>query len=293
MNRKMDALPQLGLRLLGITVFTQAGIVVTGALVRLTGSGLGCPTWPRCTADSYTPEISQIEGFHKWIEFGNRLLTFVVAIAAIASLVYVIRQKIKGLNIPSRFVFLAAIPFLGTIAQAILGGITVLMKLNPYTVTAHFLLSILIIAIAAQNRVIAQYPNSIAIPKVQALLAKLLVATGFVVIVLGVITTGSGPHAGDDVAVRFTLDVANMVRLHADAVWFFTGLLIANILLARSKALLKIVAVVILQILTGYAQWFSDLPWALVAVHVALAVTLWVFLVKYQKGINRSNYVSQ
>ena len=104
------------------------------------------------------------------------------------------------------------------------------------------------------------------------------------------ITTGSGPHAGDDVAVRFTLDISNMVRLHADAVWFFTGLLIANLILARSKALLKIVAVVVLQIIVGYAQWFSDLPWALVAIHVALAVTLWVFLVKYQKGINLSHH---
>lgn len=288
----MDVLPQLGLRLLGITLFTQAGIVVTGALVRLTGSGLGCPTWPRCTADSYTPEISQVEGFHKWIEFGNRLLTFVVAIAAIASLIYVIRQKRKGFNIPKRFIFLASIPLLGTIVQAVLGGITVLMELNPYTVTAHFLVSILIIAVAAQNRVAAQFPITIVKPQVQIWLARLLVVTGFVVIVLGVITTGSGPHAGDDVAVRFELDMANTVRLHADAVWFFTGLLVANLFLARSKALMKIVAVVVLQILIGYLQWFTELPWLLVAIHVALAVTLWVLLVKYQKGINRANYLS-
>jgi cytochrome c oxidase assembly protein subunit 15 len=287
MNREMDALPQLGLRLLGITVFTQAGIVVTGALVRLTGSGLGCPTWPRCTADSYTPEISQIEGFHKWIEFGNRLLTFVVAIAAIASLVYVIRQKIKGLNIPGRFVFLAAIPFLGTIAQAILGGITVLMKLNPYTVTAHFLLSIVIIYFSVLNRIIAEFPAIIYKSANQNILARLLLLVGSIVIFLGVITTGSGPHAGDEVAQRFSVDTQIVAWLHADMVWLFTGLIIASYFVNRNLWLYKLTITVFLQMVVGYSQWFTDLPWGLVAIHVALAVTLWVFLVKYVSLVGR------
>jgi cytochrome c oxidase assembly protein subunit 15 len=281
MTSQISQLKPLGLRLLGITLFTQAGIVVTGALVRLTGSGLGCPTWPRCTAESYVPEPSQVEGFNKWIEFGNRLLTFVVAIAAIASLIYVLRQWRRFNAVSGKFALLAAIPFLGTIAQAVVGGITVLMDLNPYTVAIHFLLSIFIIAVAARTRVIAQYSARKQDNRISSLLATLLLLAGFVVIFLGVITTGSGPHAGDVAAVRFGFDVATVAWLHADAVWFFTGLLIANFLINRNRTLIKIVLIVILQIVVGYAQWFTGLPWLLVAAHVALAVTLWVWLVKF------------
>jgi len=288
MTSPATPLKPLGLRLLGLTVFTQAGIVVTGALVRLTGSGLGCPTWPRCTADSYVPEPSQVEGFNKWIEFGNRLLTFVVAIAAIASLLYVFRQWKKTRAVSGKFVLMAAVPLLGTIAQAVVGGITVLMELNPYTVATHFLLSILIIAIAARTRIIAQYPDRNNVAVVPKILATLLLFIGLLVIIFGVITTGSGPHAGDVAAVRFGLDVATMAWIHADAVWLFTGLLIANFFINRNRALIKIVSITVLQIIIGYTQWFTGLPWLLVAIHVALAVTLWVWLVKFQALNTRS-----
>jgi cytochrome c oxidase assembly protein subunit 15 len=279
--------PKLGLRLLGIVVFTQAGIVVTGALVRLTGSGLGCPTWPRCTSESYFPQASQVEGLHKWIEFGNRLLTFVVALAAISSLIYILRHHFKVERFRSGFLFAAAFPLIGTIAQAILGGILVLIALNPFAVAAHFLLSILIVAIAARTRVLAQYPNAIEVKPKKLLLGRLLVLAGLLVIILGVVTTGTGPHAGDDVAERFNLDIEIVAWMHADAVWLFTGLLIANFIYNRSSQLIRIIGIVGTQIIVGYSQWFTDLPWILVSIHVALAITMWVLLVKYQTLIKQ------
>ncbi len=284
---KIATISATGLRLLGLVVFSQAAIVVTGALVRLTGSGLGCPTWPQCAADSFVPVESQVEGFHKWIEFGNRLLTFVVFAIAILSFAYLLYQKRKSRSLPKNVLKLAAIPVLGTIAQAILGGITVLTDLNPYTVAAHFLLSIVIIYFSVLNRIIAEFPAIIYKSANQNILARLLLLVGSIVIFLGVITTGSGPHAGDKVAQRFSVDTQIVAWLHADMVWLFTGLIIASYFVNRNLWLYKLTITVFLQMVVGYSQWFTDLPWGLVAIHVALAVTLWVFLVKYVSLVGR------
>ena len=284
---KIATISATGLRLLGLVVFSQAVIVVTGALVRLTGSGLGCPTWPQCAADSFVPVESQVEGFHKWIEFGNRLLTFVVFAIAILSFAYLLYQRRKRRSLPKNVLKLAAIPVLGTIAQAILGGITVLTDLNPYTVAAHFLLSIVIIYFSVLNRIIAEFPAIIYKSANQNILARLLLLVGSIVIFLGVITTGSGPHAGDEVAQRFSIDTQIVAWLHADMVWLFTGLIIASYFVNRNLWLYKLTITVLLQMVVGYSQWFTDLPWALVAIHVALAVTLWVFLVKYVSLVGR------
>ena len=284
---KIATISATGLRLLGLVVFSQAAIVVTGALVRLTGSGLGCPTWPQCAADSFVPVESQVEGFHKWIEFGNRLLTFVVFAIAILSFAYLLYQRRKRRSLPKNVLKLAAIPVLGTIAQAILGGITVLTDLNPYTVAAHFLLSIVIIYFSVLNRIIAEFPAIIYKSANQNFLARLLLLVGSIVIFLGVITTGSGPHAGDEVAQRFSVDTQIVAWLHADMVWLFTGLIIASYFVNRNLWLYKLTITVFLQMVVGYSQWFTDLPWGLVAIHVALAVTLWVFLVKYVSLVGR------
>ena len=284
---KIATVSATGLRLLGLVVFSQAAIVVTGALVRLTGSGLGCPTWPQCAADSFVPVESQVEGFHKWIEFGNRLLTFVVFAIAILSFAYLLYQRRKRRSLPKNVLKLAAIPVLGTIAQAILGGITVLTDLNPYTVAAHFLLSIVIIYFSVLNRIIAEFPAIIYKSANQNILARLLLLVSSIVIFLGVITTGSGPHAGDEVAQRFSIDTQIVAWLHADMVWLFSGLIIASYFVNRNLWLYKLTITVLLQMVVGYSQWFTDLPWALVAIHVALAVTLWVFLVKYVSLVGR------
>ncbi|MGA1527849.1 MAG: COX15/CtaA family protein, partial [Burkholderiaceae bacterium] len=128
-------------------VFTQSAIVVTGASVRITGSGLGCSTWPECTPGSFTPTPEQPESpLHAWIEFGNRLLTFVLLINALLLFIAILRNRRRELR------KLGAIQLVGILAQGVLGGITVLTGLNPATVAAHFLLSIVLIAAALSLR---------------------------------------------------------------------------------------------------------------------------------------------
>lgn len=277
-----------GLRLLYANLVAQSGIIVTGAIVRLTGSGLGCPTWPQCAPGSFTPTPSQAEGFHKWIEFGNRLLTFVLAAIAIAVLIY----GIKKFSNNKMLLLLSAAPLVGTIFQAVLGGITVLTGLNPFTVMAHFLVSILLVALSVLLIWKAQQPSKTkkidSLPSTAHYLIQSAVTVGLIVIILGTITTGSGPHSGDTEAARFNLDVRSMAWLHADAVWLFVGLLIGSFVILRvlkihsslSKNLNVVIAIATMQAVVGYSQWFSGLPWALVAVHVGLAVLLWIFLVR-------------
>ena len=128
----------------------QTAIVITGGVVRLTGSGLGCPTWPQCAPGSFTPTSTQPQAWHKYIEFGNRTLTFVLTIAAIASLVGALlwARKLRAAGAAPRrpITWLAAVPLIGTVAQAVLGGVTVLTGLNPAIVASHFLLSSVLIA---------------------------------------------------------------------------------------------------------------------------------------------------
>jgi heme a synthase len=277
-----------GRRLLFANLLAQSGIIVTGAVVRLTGSGLGCPTWPQCAEGSFTPTPSQAEGFHKWIEFGNRLLTFVLAAIAIAVFIYTLK-KFKGNKV---LILLGIAPLLGTIFQAVLGGITVLTSLNPFTVLAHFLVSILLVALAQTLIFKSEKPYKTqaisTLPRLGHLLIRLTFLVGLFVIVLGAITTGAGPHSGDSEATRFALDIRTVAWLHADSVSLFLGLLIGSLVLVSvlkaPKDLinyLRIALIIsILQALVGYSQWFTGLPWALVGVHVALAVLLWIFLVK-------------
>ncbi len=269
-------------------LIAQSGIIVTGAIVRLTGSGLGCPTWPQCAPGSFTPTPSQAEGFHKWIEFGNRLLTFVLAAIAIAVLIYGVRKFRNN----TKLLLLSAAPIIGTIFQAVLGGITVLTSLNPFTVMAHFLVSILLVALSVILIWKSEHPTNTqkikSLPDSANNLIQSALGVGFIVIILGTITTGSGPHAGDEISARFNLDVRSMAWLHADAVWLFIGLLVGSLVMIRvlkirselSKNLYLVTLIAGLQALVGYSQWFTGLPWALVAVHVGLAVLLWIFLVR-------------
>ena len=144
-RRLVDLLARLLRPVLLLNVAAQVGIVVTGGLVRLTGSGLGCPTWPQCVPGSYVPTVRQAQGWHKDVEFGNRLLTFVVGAAAVAAVVVVTAWVVRT-GAPRRLLAFAAVPILGVMAQAVLGGITVLTNLAPAAVAAHFLLSMVLVA---------------------------------------------------------------------------------------------------------------------------------------------------
>lgn len=264
-----------------INLITQSGIIVTGAVVRLTGSGLGCPTWPNCAPGSLVPVASQVEGFHKYIEFGNRLLTFVVLIASIAVLIIAIISKNK------KIILWSVLPLIGTLLQAVLGGITVLTGLNPFTVMFHFLLSIVLVAIST---IIYRFWSKSNPIKIQSKLIrnyiKFFTLIGFAVITLGTITTGSGPHSGDEIAARFNIDTRTIAWIHADSVLLFIGLLIGLILLVRtnntykslSKSLNSLFILCIIQGFIGYTQWFTNLPWILVGFHVLGSVLIWINL---------------
>jgi heme a synthase len=261
----------------GLLLFLQSALVVTGGAVRLTGSGLGCPTWPECTEGSYTPVAHQAEPqLNVWIEFGNRLLTFVLVIASVAVVIAVLRSKRKDLR------GLAMGQFLGIFGQGILGGITVLTDLNPIPVAGHLLLSIILIA-GATSLYSRRYSPAVFV-KAAPLTQKISlahIAISFLVIVLGTIVTGSGPHAGDAQAKRFGFDIRTVAWIHADAVIFLLGLTLAFYVAlgtsVQTKRAIKIFTVIALaQGAIGYIQYFTGIPEILVAAHLLGATLVWI-----------------
>jgi cytochrome c oxidase assembly protein subunit 15 len=284
-------------RTLIANLVAQAGIVLTGATVRLTASGLGCPTWPECVAGSIAPTSEQTEAFHKYIEFGNRLLTFVLLIVAIASLVAVYKhnqdRKLSGLQ-KRRSLTILALGILGGIFfQAILGGITVLTGLNPLIVAAHFMVSIGLITIAVMLLVKAQESGDAASLQVARPInvgMRVHVWLALAVIAMGTLVTGSGPHAGDtNDIVRLGFEFRDITTAHAALVWLFvgltSGLLVALHATSAPKPVTKqawyVFGICIAQGIVGYTQFFTGLPWGLVALHVLGACLLWIFSVKF------------
>ena len=260
-----------------LLLFLQSALVVTGGAVRLTGSGLGCPTWPECTPGSYTPVPHQAEPqLNVWIEFGNRLLTFVLVIASAAVIIAVLKSKRKDLR------GLAIGQFLGIFGQGILGGITVLTDLNPIPVAGHLLLSIILIA-GATSLYARRYSPAVFV-KAAPLTSKISmahVAISFIVIILGTIVTGSGPHAGDAQAKRFDFDIRTVAWLHADVVIFLLGITFAFYVAqgtsAHTKRAIKIFTVIALaQGAIGYVQYFTGIPEILVATHLLGATLVWI-----------------
>jgi cytochrome c oxidase assembly protein subunit 15 len=274
----------------------QIGIVVTGGIVRLTGSGLGCPTWPECAEGSYIPTARQEEAWHKYVEFGNRLLTFVLAALALAAIVGALtwwrRQRRTHGAGRGAVLALAAIPLAGTVVQALLGGVTVLTGLNPWAVSAHFLVSMAIIAGCVVLVVRAGEPGDAPLVRVVRpdvrLLAIAVVVVTAVVVVLGVIVTGSGPHSGDaDTEARFGVDPRTMSWLHADSVLLFLGLTVGLLVALRVthspvravRMTALLLAVSLAQGVVGYTQYFTGLPWILVAIHMLGASLVWALAI--------------
>ncbi|MCC3764348.1 COX15/CtaA family protein [Glycomyces sp. TRM65418] len=263
------------------SVIANVGIIVTGGAVRLTESGLGCPEWPKCTADSLvaTPEM----GIYGAIEFGNRALTGVLIAVAVGALLA------AWLRVPRRMslVKLAAAGLLYVPAQAVIGGITVWTNLNPWVVGLHFLASIPLVAISVALYLRSGEPDGAVVPLVPravTLLARWLVAVAGAVIVLGVVVTGSGPHAGDADTPRNGMDPELMSQLHADLVWLLLGMTVALIAALHAvkapetakRAAYALLAVELLQGVIGYTQYYLDLPALLVGMHMLGAGVLWV-----------------
>jgi cytochrome c oxidase assembly protein subunit 15 len=252
-------------------------IVVTGGAVRLTNSGLGCPTWPSCTGASLTP--TKAYSFHGVIEFTNRQLTFLLGLIAVLTVIAAWRQR--------RELKLAAIAFLGIPAQAVLGGITVLTNLNPYAVAAHFLLSMLVLAVYAVL-VLRLIGGAVAVVPTPALaLARVLVMVVLGVLAIGTVVTGTGPHAGDLKAGklhRIHISPSGISQLHADGVMVLIGLTVGLLALGYAlhvparlvRASWLLAAVVLAQGAVGYTQYFLHVPPLLVAAHMLGACLVWL-----------------
>ena len=279
-------------RIFTLLLILQAALVVTGGAVRLTGSGLGCPTWPECTPGSYTPVPKQAEGqLHAWIEFGNRLLTFLLLLVALIALVIAVRVSKSVVN-KSAIRSLALGQVLGIFGQGILGGITVLTDLNPIPVAAHLLLSMLLISGAASLRFAIVGIQTQKSDTIQTTLIRAQVFVTAGVLILGTIVTGSGPHAGDEKTKRFSFDPRTVSVLHADfviilsvitiIVWLLTKNL-KGVIYRRNNILLLII---FLQGVIGYVQYFTGLPELLVGFHLLGSTLTWIAVWSLFKSVN-------
>lgn len=254
----------------------QALLVLTGGAVRVTGSGLGCPTWPECTQDSYFPVKGQEEGaLHAWIEFGNRLLTFLLFFTAVAMVILVIRTARRDLRL------LALSQIAGIFGQAILGGITVLTKLNPISVASHFILSIILIA-AAHSLLIRSKATRLSEPTISHFITAHTALT-FIVIAAGTLVTGAGPHAGDSETPRLDIAVSLVATIHGFLVVALILLTLAgiykrgkNFASDTQRYLIIFLAIALLQGVIGYAQYLLGVPEALVAAHLLGSSILWI-----------------
>lgn len=267
-------------RLAWANLVAQVGIIVTGGAVRLTGSGLGCSTWPQCEPGQFTPVVHEEMSVHTVIEFGNRTLTGVLGIVALALAVAVWRDGAR----PRWYRRLALVPLAGVAAQAVIGGITVLADLHPAVVGLHMVVSLLLVA--ASTCLIALDSAPLGRPTVAAptlLAARALLAVGAVLMVLGTVTTGAGPHGGDDeVAYRYAVDPVLAAKVHAGAVWAFVALVLVCLWLLRREGAARrtqrawwvLLAVTLAQGLIGYVQYFTGLPELLVGVHLLGTGTL-------------------
>ena len=269
-------------RLAIASLVSQAGIVVTGGAVRLTGSGLGCPTFPRCTEDSLvnTPE----HGLHGYIEFGNRLLTFVLAAIALATLLAVLRT-LAGPRPRRDLLPLAVVLLLGIPAQAMIGGITVLTRLNPWVVMLHFMCSAVLVGLATA---LLRRVSEPAVGPVRAVgspwlrrLATIVVGVAYATVYAGTVVTGTGPHAGDPSSPRTGLDLEAVTQVHADLVFLLLGTTLGLWFAARalgspgrtSRAAGTLLALELAQGTIGYTQVFTGVPVLLVGLHM-LGATL-------------------
>lgn len=268
--------PPLMRRLAIAAVVAQAGISVTGSIVRVTGSGLGCPTWPQCFPGSMVPVAHpEIEALTQWVEFGNRLLTFVVVVVAGACLVAALALRPRR----SRLVRLAAVQPVGVVTQAVIGGVTVLTGLAWWTVAVHFLVSMVLVWLAVQLVDAATDGDGAArstVPRPLRGLVATSTAVFAALLVAGTLVTSAGPHAGDADTPRLALGVPATAQLHADLLFAYLGMLVALGFALRIVPLpsrvwrryLALVAVVLAQGALGGVQYALGVPEILVALHV-------------------------
>ncbi|MDA2963937.1 MAG: COX15/CtaA family protein [Actinomycetota bacterium] len=262
-------------------------IIITGSLVRLTGSGLGCADWPQCSESKFI----DVSSTHAAIEQINRLFTGVVAASVILCVLLSLRLKPKRRDLIAMSIVLVA----GVMMQVIIGAIVVWTGLNPFSNIAHFLVSIFLMTTAymlVRHASIFRTTDEVA-PRgepllkgqpIEKIVKTLLVATGAAV-VTGTLVTGSGPHAGDETAIRLGFAMPTIVRTHSAFVWLTVGVLLVSLHMTRKnteakkllmRPLKRFAAVVLFQGAIGYLQYFLGVPIGLVAIHVATSVAVWL-----------------
>lgn len=286
--RLVDLLPDPSLRtqrlLAAAVVFTQGFISVTGAIVRVTASGLGCPTWPQCFPGSYVPvAVSEVPRIHQAIEFGNRMVTFAVVITSALAVLALIRARRRREVLVYAWLMPAS-----TVLQAVIGGITVRTGLAWWTVAVHLLVSMLMVWLAVLLFVKVGEPDDAVVrqgvPAPLRTLTGLCAVTLAAVLVTGTLVTGAGPHAGDKSATRtvarLKVEVATLAHLHESLLIAFLGLLVGlafGLVAVRAakpvtRRLVVVIALTFAQGLIGVIQYFTGVPAVLVILHVAGAV---------------------
>lgn len=278
-------------------LIVQIGIVVTGGAVRLTGSGLGCSTWPNCEPGQFTPQVRDASDYHGIIEFANRGLAAIVFVVAVTlAALFLLRSRYQPHRRRRGMEALAVGIAAGVLVQAVVGGMTVWYELHPALVGSHFLLSAALIAASAY--LVARLPESDGPPRPLAasplgpvrVLGAVLAVVAVVLVVLGVVTTGAGPHSGDEeVGYRFAVDPLLVSRFHAATAWLFTATVVTLLVLlhraqpeagaqwqlARARRRTwTLLAVTAAQGVIGYVQFFTGLPELLVGIHLFTAAVL-------------------
>lgn len=271
-------------KICGIALGLLAGIVVTGAAVRLTGSGLGCSDWPTCEQDRFVPEAD----IHGWVEFGNRLITGLVSFAVVASVLGSMARFPRRRDLLRWSWGLVA----GVVAQVVLGGIVVLSHLNPWLVLGHFALSmVLVFNAVVLHHLAGDHTRRLAvIPRLVRHLAFCLGALATLALATGTLVTGSGPHAGsrEEPVPRLPFEVEAVARVHGTIVVSLI-LAVATLFVATrrrgtepmlKRTVLWLAVIVVSQAAIGWTQYFTGVPEILVGLHVGGATALWMAVVK-------------
>jgi cytochrome c oxidase assembly protein subunit 15 len=263
---------------LGTALGSLSVIIFTGALVRLTGSGLGCADWPRCNSTKFV----DVSTGHTLIEQANRLFTGVVSFSVIAAVLLAYFRTPKRRDL----VLLAWGLVVGVLVQIVIGGIVVLTGLNPYANMAHFLVSLLLVANAfVLFRRSSKEPDTYfrSGPPGLVLAIRLVVGSSSLALVTGTVVTASGPHAGDEKAVRLGFEMTSVARVHSVSVLLTVALIIFLAVRAKqlrgdastTDAVQALLFAAVFQGAIGYAQYFTGVPVTLVAVHIVGATALW------------------
>ena len=276
-------------RLTLANLIANVGIIITGGAVRLTGSGLGCAQWPTCNEGNLFPTPAM--PIHTYVEFINRTFTFILVVIALLTWL-VVRRMVPARPDLSRLALLVG---LGIPAQAVLGGITVLTGLNPYTVMGHLMISMVLVYWATLAHHRARHLDRPVTPYRNAgmhWLARVLMAATYLTLAIGTFVTGSGPHGGDPEAGRTGFDPELISQLHADAVFLLVGVTVAILAMAYAldtsaglrRAVVVLLAVEATQAVIGYVQYFTDLPVILVGLHLlGAALVMWAATRVYEE----------